>query len=73
MIINALSNLVENNSADIEADDLKTMTTLSNIFQFRYAFDPRYGRHVRSGLQEVDSSKLKKMAGQELARRGIEA
>lgn len=72
-VMKALANLVEHNAIDIESDDLRAMTTLNNIFQFRYTFDARYGTHVRSGMQEVDSSRLKKMAGQELARRGMEA
>lgn len=70
-IIMALTNLIEQNPGDVEPDDLRALGNLSNIFQFRYTFDPRYGTHVRSGLQEVDSSKLKKLALQELARRGV--
>lgn len=70
-IINALTNLVEKNPGDIELDDLRAISSLNNIFQFRYSFDPRYGAYVRSGLQEVDSSKIKKLALQEVARRGL--
>jgi HEAT repeat protein len=70
-VIAALTNLLEQSPGDIEADDLRALGNLSNIFQFRYTFDQRYGALVRSGLQEVDSSKLKKLALQELARRGV--
>jgi len=70
-VINALANLIEKSPGDIEPEDLRTICGLNNIFQFRYTFDPRYSAYVRSGLQEVDSSKVKKLAMQELARRGL--
>lgn len=69
-VIRALMSLVEKNAGEIELEALRTMGGLSNIFQFRYTFDPRYGTLVRSGLQEVDSARLKKLALQEMARRG---
>ncbi len=69
-IIVALTNIVEQNVGEVEDADLKALCALSNIFQFRYTYDERYGSYVRSGLQEVDTSRLKKQAAQELARRG---
>ncbi|MBA4149963.1 MAG: HEAT repeat domain-containing protein [Verrucomicrobia bacterium] len=68
-VMQALENIMDQAAGGIEVADLKTLAALNNLVQFRYAFDPKYGAYVRSGLQEVDSSKLKKLAGQELARR----
>ncbi len=68
-VMQALENIVEQAADGIETADLQTLAALNNLVQFRYSFDPKYGTQVRSGLQEVDSSRLKKMAGQELARR----
>ena len=71
VVVRALTALIDANPGEMAEDDLRAITNVSNIFQFRYNFDVRYGKLVRAGLQEVDTSKLKKLAMQELARRGV--
>ncbi len=70
--IRGLINLVENVGGEMAVEDLQAIASLSNVFQYRYTFDARYGIYVRSGLQEVDNVHVKKLARQELARRGID-
>jgi HEAT repeat protein len=71
--VQALRQTLEKNAAQVEAADLAALAKLSNVYQFQYAFDARYGTTVRTAMKEVDISPVSELAQQELARRDTSA
>ena len=72
-IVQALHHILESASSSVEEQDLRTISNLANVVQFQYSFDARYNSYVRTGMQSVDTTRLKRLAMQELVRRGLAA
>jgi len=67
--VQALSNLLEHQAAQIATDALTEITALQNVVQFQFTFDPQYQRPVRSGMEFIKTESLRADAAAELSRR----
>lgn len=62
----ALQKILTIASRDVDTTDLQEIARVSNIVQFQYDRDDQADAIVRSGLKEVDTSKLRDLAQTEL-------
>ena len=67
--VQALQRILEESAAQVDAAHLDALASLSNVYQFRYAFDARYGATVRTAMKEIDAAPVAELARRELARR----
>lgn len=70
-VVRTLRALLEKNGSEVEVAHLRELAVLSNVLQFQYAFDARYGKQVRTGMEEVDTLPIIELAQRELARRSL--
>ncbi|MDB6024357.1 MAG: lyase domain protein repeat-containing protein [Verrucomicrobiales bacterium] len=70
-VVQSIQLILESGPANVDEADLKAVGNFTNVVQFQYSFDARYNSYVRSGMQSVDTSRLKKLAMQQLVRRGL--
>jgi HEAT repeat protein len=70
-VVHALQQILEQNPSGVEEADIRAVNGFSNVVQFQYSFDARYNSYVRSGMQSIDTTRVKKLAMQELVRRGL--
>ncbi len=67
--VQALQRTLDSGATRVDTADLEALAKLSNVYQFQYAFDARYGATVRTAMKEVDTSPVNQQAQRELARR----
>ncbi len=67
--VHALQRILEFQAARVDERLLGLLSFLTNIVQFQYAIDPRFGTPVRTALQEVDTLRICELAQREAARR----
>ena len=65
----ALHGIMETAPREVETADLQALAGLVNIVQFQYGREDQTGHVVRSGLKEVNTSKLRDLAQIELGLR----
>jgi len=67
--VQALEGLLEHRAERIAADALTAIAALQNVVQFQFTLDPHYQKPVRSGLEFINTERLRSRAEKELARR----
>lgn len=67
--VQALASVLERAGDAVPEALLREIAAWQSVVQFRFTMDSHYQKPVRSGMEFVDLSGLKHLAGQELARR----